>query len=309
MRNWWVNHKKTFRAEIDGGYIWSPKSEQNGNRSQFYENLRDVSTGDLIFSYADSHIRAIGVALAAFSEAERPKSFGSDAYWNMDGLLVPILWNILDIPFKPRSKIEEIRPLLPKVYSPLVASTGNGNQKCYLAEISIELAKYLILAIDSLNTGTLLHTEGDSRNIANIATEIDINLSNRPSTTKAHLCLARIGQGLFRKRVMKIEQRCRVTGVTNADVLIASHIKPWRLSDDAEKLDGQNGLLLAPHVDRLFDRGYISFSADGEILIQGDDTIKILEAWGIDSATHVGKFSVAQSAYLEFHRRFVFRTR
>jgi len=54
MNYWWVNHKQTVRQEIEGGYLWSPKREKNGSRSQFYEFMREVRPGDLVVSFADT---------------------------------------------------------------------------------------------------------------------------------------------------------------------------------------------------------------------------------------------------------------
>ena len=70
--------------------------------------------------------------------------------------------------------------------------------------------------------------------------------------------------------VESIESECRVTQTADKRFLIAGHIKPWRDSNNAEKIDGNNGLLFAPHVDRLFDKGWISFSDQGEILCAND---------------------------------------
>jgi hypothetical protein len=72
------------------------------------------------------------------------------------------------------------------------------------------------------------------------------------------LVKSRRGQGVFRDNVESREPKCRITGVSNPRYLRASHIKPWRKSSDIEKIDGNNGLMLAPHVDFLFDRGFIS---------------------------------------------------
>jgi HNH endonuclease len=66
-------------------------------------------------------------------------------------------------------------------------------------------------------------------------------------------------EGLFKERVRRFEDACRITKVSNQTHLIASHCKPWRDSDDEERLDGENGLLLTPSMDHLFDRGFISF--------------------------------------------------
>jgi hypothetical protein len=59
MRYWWVNQNQTFRQEIGGGYLWSPKRNANGGRNPFYETMREVSPGDLIFSFVDTRITAV----------------------------------------------------------------------------------------------------------------------------------------------------------------------------------------------------------------------------------------------------------
>ncbi len=61
MRYWWVNHKQTFRHEFSGGYIWSPKTKRGGALNRFYETLREVAPGDVIFSYAGGVIRGFGM--------------------------------------------------------------------------------------------------------------------------------------------------------------------------------------------------------------------------------------------------------
>ena len=94
-----------------------------------------------------------------------------------------------------------------------------------------------------------------------------IRLKAIAETEKSALILARRGQGLFKQRVRLLERRCRITGVDRIEHLRASHCKPWRSSDDGERLDGENGLLLTPTIDHLFDRGFISFEADGKLLV------------------------------------------
>jgi putative restriction endonuclease len=103
-------------------------------------------------------------------------------------------------------------------------------------------------------------------------------------------------------------KKCRLTGVSEIKLLIASHIKPWgKCQTSFERLDGNNGLLLSPHVDRLFDRGYISFSEDGSLLVSKQIQNDILISWGIDPNLNVGMFLPEQETYLQFHRREVFK--
>jgi predicted restriction endonuclease len=121
-------------------------------------------------------------------------------------------------------------------------------------------------------------------------------------TQKQTLVNARRGQGLFRERVILLEGRCRVTGVDLVDHLRASHIKPWRDSTDQEKLDGNNGLLLAPHIDHLFDEGYISFTDFGDLIVSQQCPEALIKAWGIDASINVGPFRLAQRPFLAHHR-------
>lgn len=103
-----------------------------------------------------------------------------------------------------------------------------------------------------------------------------------------------------------LERGCRVTGIMDRAHLRASHIKPWHASSDTERLDGANGLLLAPHVDHLFDRGFISFEDDGRVLVSVRLHSGVLAAWAIQSSCNVGVFAERQRYYLAYHRANVF---
>jgi len=124
-----------------------------------------------------------------------------------------------------------------------------------------------------------------------------------PVTEKVSLTKSRVGQGLYRERLQTIETSCRITGVSDPQLLTASHIKPWAVSTDVEKLDGNNGLFLSPHIDRLFDRGLISFSDTGDLLISGLVAEDQLTRWGIYQGVNVGAFNAKQSEYLAWHRK------
>jgi len=116
----------------------------------------------------------------------------------------------------------------------------------------------------------------------------------------------RIGQDYFRSEVIDAcNRRCVVTAVDDISLLIASHIKPWAKSSDDEKMDGDNGLLLAPHIDKLFDKGRITFSELGEILIADDLSDSVLDAWHIDKNK---KYSLNenQRRYMAYHRESIF---
>ena len=86
------------------------------------------------------------------------------------------------------------------------------------------------------------------------------------------------------------------------DHLRASHIKPWKDSSDAEKLDGNNGLMLAPHVDHLFDQGYISFTDVGDVIFSAKCPASLCKSWGISETINVGPFRLDQRPFMAYHR-------
>jgi putative restriction endonuclease len=301
MKFWWVNHKQTHREEINGGYIWSPKKNKDGSRNQTYDNLSKTHISDTVFSYAHGKIQAIGIVISECQYADRPNDFGKRGeQWDRDGWLVPIIWSRLDTPIDPKSHLSEIRPLLPEKYSP-IQPNGNGNQKCYLAEISDDLGSALLRIANSQN-GAAMTLQEDLDAILDTTEEAQIIKSEIPETEKEQLIKARRGQGIFRARVEKIETKCRLTGVKDKRFLIASHIKPWRESDSTEKLDGNNGLFLSPHVDRLFDKGWISFSDDGKVLFANHGIRSLMIQWGLNPDINVGDFNPDQRKYLAYHR-------
>ena len=124
-------------------------------------------------------------------------------------------------------------------------------------------------------------------------------------TEKEQLVKSRRGQGVFRTRLERIEKKCRLTGVSAKQHLRASHIKPWSVSSNTERLDGENGLLLAPHIDHLFDRGYISFDDDGNILISKRLNKEIITKWSLDIISNTGAFTDQQKIYLGHHREHI----
>ncbi|MFJ2324985.1 hypothetical protein [Pseudomonas sp. NPDC087690] len=156
---WWVNHKQTFKAEFDGGYIWSPKTNKNGARNKTYENLTQVEPGDVVVSYANGRIKAIGIAINNYAEAPKPEEFGAiGASWAATGFLVSINWIALSTSISPKAHIDKILKLLPKKNSPL-QSNGNGNQGCYLAAISVALGSVIFGFLDAPDLEAVIATQ------------------------------------------------------------------------------------------------------------------------------------------------------
>lgn len=125
MRYWWVNQNQTYRHEVRGGYLWSPKVTANGRRNPFYDFMREVAPGDVIFSFADTYIKAIGFAASHAYEAPKPLEFGqTGAYWDKIGWRVDVRFVELRLPICPADHMAVLAPLLPGRYSPLRAEGG-----------------------------------------------------------------------------------------------------------------------------------------------------------------------------------------
>lgn len=318
MNYWWVNQNQTYRHEVPGGYLWSPKTRADGALNPFYEFMREVSPGDLIFSFCDTYIRAIGIAQSTAYEAPKPMEFGNvGAYWDRIGWRVKVHFTELRNVVRPMDHMHRLRSYLPNRYSPL-RPNGYGQQNIYLTEVP-DLLAHLLLDIIGTEGRTIALAwtaatpESDQTFSGQVEWEehqVNELLSNTaiPDTEKQAIVMARRGQGLFRKRVAQIERRCRVTGVKAAEFLRASHAKPWRDASNEERLDGENGLLLTPDVDLLFDRGFISFENNGDVLVSPvADRAEMLKMGLADHTLgNVGTFTTKQRQYLEFHRDMVF---
>ena len=139
MRFWWVNQNQTYRHEVRGGYLWSPKRKSNGGTNPFYESMREVAPGDIVSSFFDTRIAAIGIARSHCYECPKPHEFGSvGTNWNDVGWKVEVRFTELGNRIRPAEHIDVLRPRLPKKYSPLLP-VGRGSQSVYLTEIPVQL--------------------------------------------------------------------------------------------------------------------------------------------------------------------------
>ncbi|HEX5003258.1 MAG TPA: HNH endonuclease [Bacteroidia bacterium] len=132
----------------------------------------------------------------------------------------------------------------------------------------------------------------------------DLRKSVEPTLTERRgLVTSRVGQGAYRKRIIhRWEYECAVTGFTNPDILIASHIKPWKDSDHDERLDVNNGILLSPVYDALFDRHFISFENTGQIILSDEIETAAYLKIGVTGKERIKKFHEDNYYFLHHHR-------
>jgi putative restriction endonuclease len=321
MRYWWVNQNRTYRHEVEGGYPWSPKRKANGGVNLFYESMREVTPGDIVLSFADTRVLAIGIAHSHCYECPKPVEFGSAGMnWDTVGWKVEVRFTELQDRVRPAEYIDMLRSHLPERYSPLLQD-GRGSPVIYLTEMPPPLFKVLSQLIG--REAQHAHEVAESSTEAEVAGEIpsrdfstwedyvrdtiahDATLTE---TQRQAVIQARSGQGIFRQRVSVVERHCRVIGVSNHEYLRASHRKPWRDSTNEQRIDGENGLLLTPSIDHLFDRGFIGFEGSGALVISPVAHKPSLQKMGVRTSerVNVGAFSEGQRRYLEWHQEYVF---
>ena len=130
----------------------------------------------------------------------------------------------------------------------------------------------------------------------------DLDKTERESIVKS-----RLGQGLFRKRLIEKWSKCSVTSFEDCSILKASHIKPWRASSNYERLDPYNGLLLLPNLDSLFDYGFITFEDNGLIRIAPQFKKQDLALLNVNNGLRLRKVFHENKKYLQYHREEIFQ--
>jgi hypothetical protein len=268
--------------------------------------MTEANPGDVVFSFCDTYIKAVGVVIGACESAPKPTEFGAvGEYWANEGWYLPVRFTEINRPVRPKDHMETLAPKLPEKYSPLQAS-GNGNQGVYLASVPEPMAKELSRLLGGQLEEVMLTSPLDVNPEADAVEKAIKEDSAIPLTEREQLVKARVGQGFYRSRVEMVEAGCRITGITDRRFLRASHIKPWSKSDGREKLDGNNGLLLAPHIDHLFDKGFISFTDLGELIFSKSLPESVRAAWDIKTPESPKPLTAAQAEYMQHHRDHVF---
>ena len=259
------------------GRRWIPlvaQGQVQRDRNPYYEFMREVAPGDMIFSFADTESGPTALLVRTPMKQRNQKSWISRKELGRDRLarrcgvlraadvLCPADWIERCVPcyltaMRPSTIADTARraSTSPSFRTAGPHARGSRQRRCRGAARAAN--------VGAAGSPVRIPEQSGGRTTFGRA-------SRRPpitDTVKEALVLARRGQGLFRARVQTIETHCRVTRVDRPEHLRASHCKPWRDATNEERLDGDNGLLLTPTIDHLFDRGFISFDPDGHLLI------------------------------------------
>ncbi len=149
-------------------------------------------------------------------------------------------------------------------------------------------------------------TQSLEQDLSKLKEQLASEIEPEKRTEIETLIKARQGQGRFRQKLLELYPSCPLTGLDIQPLLIASHIKPWSKCNDKERLDPFNGLMLAPHIDALFDSGLITFDTDGTIKIHPTIDPENQKRLGIAPDMKL-KIEPESEKYFEYHRNHVFQ--
>ncbi|MEI9429207.1 HNH endonuclease [Mesorhizobium sp. Cs1299R1N3] len=312
MSVWWVNLGERFAEQRSAGALWCPNKTvaKNGTLDDpawHWSIIEGVRVGEFIVLARDGRIEGVGVARrTAIPDSAKPAGF-PDGKWHSFGWLLPTTFILFN---KPRDRDELTAGLFTErvKYRPLLNhedGTGRGSQ-IYLTRIQdidgIPLFERIASILDTENPVWLQNGIGN---------QIDVDAPPEPTspipTTRQTIIQARVGQGQFRRDLLDLwSGKCCATGLDILDLLVASHIHPWAVASDVEKLDKFNGLLLSPAFDAAFDKGLISLADDGSWLNTGNLTQAQLVQAGLAALERyrVSGLTENHAKYLELHRQY-----
>jgi predicted restriction endonuclease len=200
-----------------------------------------------------------------------------------------------------------------------IASSKETNSKIYLFYRSIHHSPFIfygeiflknfVQKYDKPSEFTfIISSLSEPNTLLDEIKEHDQEFRTLNDTEKDSIIKSRIGQGKFRKSLIEKWGACSVTNLSNLSLLKASHIKPWRACDNVERLDPNNGLLLHPSLDHLFDIGLITFDERGNIVISSLLSKVDLETLNVSSDMALSHISEITKEYLEYHQTHVFQS-
>ena len=272
--------KGTFSKESEFKYFIENTMVERGGDYYFPNLMMNFSRNTLVLFQYDGMIRAVGILVDLDKKKvidEREVEYAG--YYRFDTNTLEYLDNPIDK--------DTMRIAYPDF-------------NCFSQSKQIIPLDYLGDILDMLKNTNSVTMDNDQDIIDRI------EASNLEGDIKEALVKVRINQGIFREKLLKKYNKCCLCGVGNTTLLVASHIKPWAMSNSKEKLDVENGFLLCPNHDSLFDKGLISFDVNGNIIISDSLNQHDRIFMNVKNDMQIS-ITEANKKYLKYHRQNVFR--
>lgn len=256
MSFFWVNIGGSYKEVKEQNFLWAPQYGMNKNGKEFnnasWKKVKEVKAGDVIFCNKDREIVYVATATADATPAPRPPSRSFDK-WEREGTRVDVDLTVLDHPIDISQFSEIFMSSHNESSRPSVFAENGSCTQTYMCWIPEAAAKMIASFI--------------SENVSIDFNKESAKVKESKGSTKETIIQARVGHGPYRDKLFKMwGGKCAVTGIAIESMLTASHIVSWSISNDKEKVDPYNGFPLIPNLDRLFDRGMISFDDNGHLL-------------------------------------------
>lgn len=296
MAFFWVNLGASYKEVAAHNFLWAPAYVVGNNGKKKinagWEPVKEVNAGDVIFCNRDENIIYVAVARKAAYPAKRPPTRVFNK-WNDEGFQIDVDLTILT----PAVSVKGFKAVLLAIHndecSPALLTKTGGIAQQYMVRLPLGAGALILSYL------------GDAEE--SVCEQVSSRKKGRiqQGGTRETVAQARVGQGQFRDDVMSLWQHtCPVTGLGKPELLTASHIVPWSLSNEIEKIDPNNGFPLSPALDKLFDRGYVSFNNHGQLLIKTSElSIRDLKCLGINPDAKIKGLNAEQKAYLARHRQ------
>ena len=298
---YWVNQGKTYKEEKEGGYLWAPVNNSKGQTPFHWSTMGKLRLNDIVFNYRKGYLIGYCIIKSESYLAPQPLEFSVGQVWENEGFMADAEYYVFDSALSAPEIYNEVGHLLPSKYSPLYAMEKEGQltvkaNQGYLYELNDTVGKALMNLLNINQDQSIDPNKDDS--------SFDSDYKIPDKTSRRGLVTSRVGQGEYRRRILhRWNHKCAVKGSKITEILIASHIVPWRDSTDAERLDVDNGILLSPTYDALFDRHYISFADNGNIILSKALSIEEFMNIGVDGSEKIENLSDKNRTYLARHRK------
>ena len=294
---YWVNQGDTYKEELRAGCLWAPNTNSKGSKLSHWETMDLLTPGDIVFNYSKGYLMGFSVVNSTAVPILKPFGAGTDYSPSQGGRIVFCTYKTATtaVSFNQISSDIVLKDQLSSGTNPVLTNMGKVAQK-YLCPISKTSATLLgNLLGEQLLTDDAEETSAFSKAAKSIA-----------ATTVKAIVDARLGQGKFRRDLEEVfGNACPITNLSISPLLRASHIKPWATSTNFERLDPENGILLAAGIDAAFDRGYVSFNPANGILITkpGITAVQLTHLGVPPDATLPARFLTSgRKMYLQEHQ-------